>query len=155
MFPRWTVTGTPSHSRFFRWSNIPLPEGHLALLGLSLILERRWSKPLAGRRLGWSLVVAGGVLAVWATRSTSTIELSSPARLVQEGPYRWSRHPMYLAWTLVYAGGALAAGSRWPLILAPGLGWWVRREVLREESRLIGLFGPEYLDYMDRVRRFV
>ena len=62
---------------------------------------------------------------------------------------------MYVAWTAGYVGAAFILGSRWPLILSPVLGWWVRREARREESRLIARFGADYLRYMERIRRFV
>lgn len=126
------------------------------LLGLSLVLERRWPSPLrVDRRLGWPIMGAGIALAAWATRTAADTDLENPHRLVLDGPYGRSRHPMYVAWTLAYLGAGPAMSSRWPLILSPALGWWVRREAHREESRLIARFGGIYLRYMERVRRFL
>ncbi len=153
---RMSLPGTPDGSREWRWANFPVPEGHLALMGLSLFLSRRWPKPLGrGRRLGLSMIMAGVALAAWATRAAGELDLEHPAGLVVDGPYRWSRHPMYVAWTMAYLGVAPAFDTRWPLFLSPVLGWWVRREARREETRLIATFGTDYLRYRDRVRRFV
>jgi protein-S-isoprenylcysteine O-methyltransferase Ste14 len=149
------ATGPSFNIRALRWSNVPAPEGHLALLGLSLVLERTRSRPMETRLSGWPVVATGGALAAWAVRSAGDIDLNNPARLIVEGPYRWSRHPMYVAWTLLYLGVALILRSRRPLILFPGLAWWVRREALGEEAGLIARFGDAYRRYEDRVPRFI
>lgn len=151
-----SLRGTADGTRGWRWANFPLPEGHLVLLGLALFLSRRWPRPVGrARRPGWGMVVIGLALAAWATRAAGELDLGQPAGLVVDGPYRWSRHPMYVAWTVAYLGAALGLDTRWPLFLSPVLGWWVRRQALREEARLIAGFGADYLRYRDRVRRFV
>jgi protein-S-isoprenylcysteine O-methyltransferase Ste14 len=101
------------------------------------------------------MLTSGTLLAVWATRTAGGIDLQQPDTLVIGGPFRWSRHPMYVAWTLAFLGSAPLLETRWPLVLSPLLGWWIRREVRREERDLIARFGNDYLRYMERVRRYI
>jgi protein-S-isoprenylcysteine O-methyltransferase Ste14 len=63
---------------------------------------------------------------------------------------------MYAALTLAYLGGALVAGSWWPLGTLPGALILVRYLVIGPEERyLAGHFGQAYLDYQARVRRWL
>lgn len=78
-----------------------------------------------------------------------------PERLVEDGPYAWSRNPMY-AGHLVFLTG-LAASSRSPLSWAL-LGWhvsWFQGRVRADEARLRDRFGPAYEDYCARVPRWL
>lgn len=141
------------------WRNLPLPETHLGVfaagLSLTLIKGLRVTSGRWRARLGWLLIVEGIALAAWATRTAGTVDLEHPDRLVTGGPYARSRHPMYVAWTLIYVGMALALNSGWLLLLAPPLAWLVHRDTEREEHRLIEAFGSEYEAYRSRVRRYL
>lgn len=76
--------------------------------------------------------------------------------LVQSGPFRRVRHPIYVALFLVMVAIAIAYGHVRNLIVGVsvyGLGTWLR---IRHEERLLrNQFGPAYDDYAARVRRFV
>ena len=39
--------------------------------------------------------------------------------IVESGPYRWSRNPMYVAMALLSAGVACVFNALWPLLLVP------------------------------------
>jgi protein-S-isoprenylcysteine O-methyltransferase Ste14 len=99
--------------------------------------------------------VVGGALAVWATRSASTTDLENPDRVVTGGPYALSRHPRYVAWTVIYLGVALVVNAASLLILLPLLLLLVHRDALREEKRLEERFGSAYRAYRGRVRRYL
>lgn len=111
--------------------------------------------------VGGLLVLAGVGLAVLATgrfRAAGTnIPPTLPATaLVVTGPYRWSRNPMYLAMTLIYAGLAIAAGSLWTLALLVPVLLLIRYGVIaREEAYLERKFGDPYRLYKSRVRRWL
>jgi protein-S-isoprenylcysteine O-methyltransferase Ste14 len=140
-----------------RLSNVPVPEAYLTVLATACLLERRRPLPLPppARGAGPVLVCAGGWLALAATRAAGAVDLADPDRLVVTGPYGHTRHPMYLAWGLVYAGAVLAAGSGWGLILAPAAAVWVATEAAAEERRLAARFPRSYALYRERVPRFV
>lgn len=107
------------------------------------------------------LVGIGGALAVWGIATfrrarTAVIPHYPASRIVAEGPYRFTRNPMYVGLTLVYAGAALGIGMLWPLVLLPvvliALTYLVIR---REEAYLQRAFGDDYAAYRARVRRWV
>lgn len=75
-------------------------------------------------------------------------------RVRQSGPYRWSRNPQILAYSLIVIGLA----SLYPSLEAAG---WVlvyaviaQLMVLTEEEHLKNLFGEAYQTYCDRVPRY-
>lgn len=111
--------------------------------------------------LGWGMIDAGLLLMLWAAllmlRNRTTVNpYGVPTRLLEDGPFRLSRNPIYLADTLIYCGVALLWGSLWPWLLLPaligGMHWGV---ILREEALLSQLFGSAYVDYCRRVRRWI
>ena len=72
------------------------------------------------------------------------------------GPFRYSRNPLYLGLTLLYAGVALLIPSTWPLILLVPVLLVMRWGVIaREERYLAGKFGEPYRTYLTRVRRWL
>lgn len=143
-----------------RWSNVPLPEEHLAALVIGLALHKGLPlglpvPTLMRRVIGAVIASLGTLVATWAVVSVRDVDVKSPARVVTRGPYAHSRHPMYVGWTMVYLGVALMAGSRWLLILlAPALAY-THRTVLREERSLESRFGRDYRQYRERVRRYL
>jgi protein-S-isoprenylcysteine O-methyltransferase Ste14 len=136
-----------TRGRRWRWSNLPVPEGHVAALAASLCVERRRPCPLefrGSRSVGYFLALAGTALVAWATRSAGTVDLSAPTHVVTSGPYGWSRHPMYVEWSVGYVGLSLVAATAWPLVLTPPLAVWTLAEARREERSLARAFGEEY-----------
>jgi protein-S-isoprenylcysteine O-methyltransferase Ste14 len=110
---------------------------------------------------GLPVLVLGGLLAVWGKRTLhqagTNVDPARPATvLVVTGPFRFSRNPMYLARTLLYAGLALVMNTLWPLIaLAPLLVLIQRGVIYREERYLDAKFGHAYRQYQARVRRWL
>ncbi|GAB6390545.1 methyltransferase family protein [Stutzerimonas marianensis] len=109
---------------------------------------------------GWVLLPGGIVLMAWAAltmhRHRTTINpYGTPSRLLQSGPFRYSRNPIYLADTLIYGVG-LWLDSLWPWLLLPVLIIVMQRTVIQPEERLLmRLFGDDYRDYRVRVRRWL
>lgn len=76
--------------------------------------------------------------------------------LVTTGPFRFSRNPMYLGFTLVYVAITVWRNSIWPMLLLPGVVALMHYGVIRrEEEYLTRLFGGRYKDYRRRVRRWL
>jgi len=111
--------------------------------------------------IGALLVGAGIALALWGKRTFETaatnVNPHRPAlRLVEAGPYRFTRNPMYLGIIMAELGLALALSLDWLLLLTPAiwalLHWGV---VLREEAYLTRRFGQPYTDFLSRTRRWI
>jgi protein-S-isoprenylcysteine O-methyltransferase Ste14 len=76
--------------------------------------------------------------------------------IVQTGPYRFSRNPIYLAYSLFQLGIAIWINSLWLLAtLAVAVGLMHFIVIRREEEYLERRFGAEYLGYKAAVRRWL
>jgi len=78
-----------------------------------------------------------------------------PTRLVTEGPFRFTRNPMYLGHLVFMLGLAVTFRSYVALALLGLRAIWFHRRIMADEARLIERFGAEYTDYMRQVRRWV
>jgi Phospholipid methyltransferase len=78
-----------------------------------------------------------------------------PERIVESGPYRWVRNPMYLGHLIFFAGLALTLGSWIALAVLAFHAFWFDRRVREDEERLLGLFGDPYREYCRRVKRWI
>lgn len=123
----------------------------VAFSSLPLAAWLRWSGACFG---------AGGVVLLYATLTnlgknlTDTVSLRDAATLVTTGPYRWVRHPFYVAAALLMLGVSVLAAN-W-LIAACGA-VVITLLVLRtptEEQKLIERFGDAYRQYMVTTGRF-
>ncbi len=75
--------------------------------------------------------------------------------IVTEGPFRYTRNPLYLGLTLMYAGISLLSNALWAILLLPvALVVMVYGVIKHEESYLERKFGEQYLSYKARVRRW-
>ena len=76
--------------------------------------------------------------------------------LVTEGPFCYSRNPIYLALTLLYLGVAFLVNAWWILLLVVPALVVIRYGVIaREEVYLARKFGDAYRQYMTQVRRWL
>ncbi len=78
-----------------------------------------------------------------------------PERMIETGPYRYTRNPMYLGHLIFMAGLAVTFLSWFAVLLFLVRAGWFHRRVLHDESRLEKLFGASYLDYQRRVKRWI
>ena len=135
----------------------------LAVLGAlhALLPLRDLGLPPALRGAGVLLAVAAVGHAVAARgRServgTGVVPFSPATQLVTDGPFRFSRNPMYLAMIGALGGVALAAGSLAVWVVPIVFGLWLRRAfVLPEEAFMAERFGEAYTQYRGRVRRWL
>lgn len=141
----------------------PVLFGGTLLLGL--LLHWGWPvrllPPWGARLLGLVVLLLGG----WLVRSAEAAMKRAGTdprpdhpsmAVVTDGPFRWTRNPMYLGTTGLYLGITLLVNALWPLaLLAPlllVLHWGVVR---REERYLEVKFGEPYQAYRARVRRWL
>jgi protein-S-isoprenylcysteine O-methyltransferase Ste14 len=111
--------------------------------------------------LGAPLVVAAVALFAYSVARFRAAGTPVPARLpttaiVRAGPYRFSRNPIYLAFSLLQLGIALWVNSVWLLATLVGAVVLMHYVVIpREEEYLERRFGARYLDYKASVRRWL
>lgn len=102
-------------------------------------------------------VFTGALLASGFLRRRTTLNpFGRPSVLIERGPYRLTRNPMYVTILIAYLGGILMLGSVWTLLtlLAPIL---ILNQVVipYEETSMAARFGQSYRDYCTRVRRWI
>jgi protein-S-isoprenylcysteine O-methyltransferase Ste14 len=82
--------------------------------------------------------------------------LEVPAqRLVSDGPYRYSRNPMYLGHLIFMAGLVVTFWSWLALAILIVNMFWFDWRVRGDERRLLQQFGAPYADYCRRVKRWI
>ncbi len=142
----------------------PLPF-FLAMLGGWWLDRNQWPLGLdvaeAGVYLGWLLVVAGFALFAWALwtmylHHTTVNPYAAATELCTDGPFAYSRNPIYVGDFVLLLGVALILQTWWPLLFAPLIWAMIRFGVIRHEEAHLGLkFGQDYADYRARVRRWI
>ncbi len=130
--------------------------------GLATVL---WGDPvdLGGWRipLGWALVAFFAVWNGWslwlfARHETGLLPGQATSAIIEEGPYRLSRNPLYVGLLALYLGLALLGPTFWGLVLFPvavALVFW--GAIRPEERYLHERFGAPYDEYAARVRRWL
>ena len=141
---------------------------YTAALLLAWVLERydawKWlDSSLAGLPIGVgiALFAIGIGLDLWTILTlrkagTTMMPNAGAKALLTNGPYRFSRNPIYLGNTLAMAGFALAVRWGWLLLLVPvtvtAVSWLA---ISREEAHLDRRFGEDWRDYAKKVRRWL
>jgi protein-S-isoprenylcysteine O-methyltransferase Ste14 len=125
--------------RWMMWSSLPVP------------ITARW--------MGVFLVASGAALTGWTLRSlgrnlTDTVVTRQSHTLVFHGPYRWVRHPLYLAVLTLTTGLSLATANGFFFVMGLAIFTLIAIRTSIEERNLVARFGAEYRAYMDRTGRF-
>ncbi len=143
---------------------IPPPTWIALPLAAAWALERRWPWPLMPPRIAvpialvclGTLVVPLAALVAFRRARTTWHPWGAADALVTDGPYRWSRNPMYVGLLALHLAVTLLLNSTWGLVLFPAavaaLRWLV---IAKEEAYLTRRFGDAYRDYCTRVRRWL
>lgn len=104
--------------------------------------------------------IAGVLLLLWSLFSFGEsfrvgIDTDHPDRLITDGIFSFSRNPIYVAFAFILIGQFLIFPN-WILLIYIGAAIWLfHRQVLREEEYLKKHYGHEYLEYCNRVRRYL
>ncbi|WP_332658115.1 methyltransferase family protein [Brevundimonas sp.] len=115
----------------------------------------------ARRGIALTLIVGGllldGMAAGLFRRRGTAVEPWKPSTaLIIEGPYRFSRNPIYLGFAITYVGLAIAMNSWIALILLVPCLFVIDRFVIRREEHYLSLkFGAAYDAYRQKVRRWL
>jgi protein-S-isoprenylcysteine O-methyltransferase Ste14 len=142
----------------------PLAWGLAVIVGLAL----NWLVPLpfllVDLPTGWLgaiVFVFALALVAWAivtiTTAGSNVPTNLPATtIVESGPYRFTRNPIYLGMFLGLIGLAIAFDNLWLLMMLMPFALIIRYGVVaREEAYLERKFGDGYHGYRSRVRRWL
>ncbi len=158
--PRWMVLLIA----LFFWV-ILLPLAHAGIPWAFSFLGPRYGW-LDGRPATWNLlglipIALATILLIWLmilhfSRMPKRVQLErTPRYLLMNGPYRFTRNPMYVAELALWLGWAILYGSIAVfvvfLIMGPVMN---SRVVSREEHNLEVRFGESYLEYKNRVPRW-
>jgi protein-S-isoprenylcysteine O-methyltransferase Ste14 len=122
-------------------------------------IEPDWLMPLQG--LGVLCAAAGIWLAGWGYAKlhrcrTALLSSSPTTHLVTSGPYRFTRNPVYLGYTLAMIGTGLLAGNLWTAAIAALTAVLTHAWIIRsEEKHLLARFGFEFECYCRRTRAWL
>jgi len=114
-----------------------------------------------GRFLGLFLLFLGLGINIWTDNlfqeaKTTVKPYRKPVKLITKGPFRFSRHPMYLGFVLILVGIAFILGSLSSLLGAVLMFFILEtRFIPLEEKRLEEEFGQRYWHYKRRINRWV
>jgi protein-S-isoprenylcysteine O-methyltransferase Ste14 len=147
-----------------RWLRLRPPTLARALMLIALVLHALlfgFSAPL-GRSMaaGVPMMLAGFAWMAWAwwhfrRAGTPLPPTARPTMLVDEGPYRFGRNPMYLGMVVMMLGAGLSAGV--PFVALAALNFVVIVSAVHipyEEAQMRRAFGGWYSDYAASVRRW-
>jgi protein-S-isoprenylcysteine O-methyltransferase Ste14 len=107
---------------------------------------------------GGAIALFGLAVALWAAAlfraaGTPIAPSDRPAQLIEEGPYRFSRHPMYAGTVLTLLGAAISLGVPLLALSAALFGTLMATaHVPHEEAQLARRFGGWHRDYAGSVR---
>ncbi len=117
--------------------------------------------PVLANVLGGLSFILAVILAVLASRTMrqagTNVNPSQPTTaIVSDGPFRFTRNPLYLSLTLLYSSISLLVNALWPMLMLPIVLIIIDQGVIaREERYLENKFGEEYTHYKARVRRWI
>ncbi|WP_417319385.1 methyltransferase family protein [Emcibacter sp.] len=136
-------------------------------LGLGVAVALDYFLPLSAsggetaEQVGWFLLFCGFALLGGSVfsfiKNKQNPDPHTPTDQIYTGGfYAFSRNPIYLGFTLIYVALGLIFSSVWMLItLVPVLVAMHYGVILREEAYLAKKFGDKYLDYKNKVRRWI
>ena len=167
--PRW-FHYVPPDEAFVGWDRqviwIRLSEFAAIFIYIADVYFWRWNFlltpwPQVAAIVGLVLALAGVILTVWTKRClgaffSTTLGVKRDHQVIQTGPYRWVRHPMYSSLLLVILGGALVynSGAVIVLLAIPFAGFFYWQSAV-EERLLVKHLGEAYLQYRARTGRLV
>jgi protein-S-isoprenylcysteine O-methyltransferase Ste14 len=112
------------------------------------------------RGLGAAICALGLLVAIWARRTlagnwSNDVTFRQGHELIQTGPYRFARHPIYTGLLLMCLGLAAAGGRlhSWLGFVIMCAGFWIK--LTQEESLMLRHFPAEYPSYRKRVKALV
>jgi len=157
-----TQSKEPLSSRIFHLSCIVLvmvffmaPLSDVPILGTRFLPDEQHPWFFGTQLIDLILTASGISLAIWARIHlgqywSGRATLLKGHKLIQTGPYRWVRHPIYSGMICALLGTALALGQVRGLLAVLVLSASYIRKLLIEETMLTGQFGDDYRKFKTR-----
>jgi len=144
------------------------PPGYALIMGLLMWLLNQYF-PIVNfiespwNRVGLALIVVAfsmdfsSLYLFFKKRTTpSPFSPKKASSLVITGLYKYTRNPMYVGLLVILTGYAIWLGSLSPFLLIPLFYWLITNMQIKPEEQILEeKFGREYLDYKNRVRRWL
>jgi protein-S-isoprenylcysteine O-methyltransferase Ste14 len=147
----------------FPWTPVVYLVAALVALALHRInpleIASEWLLPI--QAIGILSAAAGIWLVGWGYAKllryrTALLSSSPTTHLVTSGPYRYTRNPVYLGYTLAMLGAGLFSGNLWMSIVAALTAIVIHAWIIRsEEKHLLARFGFEFECYCRRTRAWI
>jgi len=103
-----------------------------------------------------SIAVMPSILGAFKRADTSFNVRLKPNALVTGGAFRFSRNPGYMALITLCIGISVVTDNLWVIITTAAATVYIHYVVVLAEERLLeARFGKEYLQYKNRVRRWI
>ena len=139
---------------------------HYFLLALGIMLALAWlpGEPVVGAPwyyVGAIVLICGIAVALAASRQfaivgTNIVPLTRSSSLVTNGAFALTRNPMYLGMVLAQIGTASLLNRAWPWLVPCAFAAVLYFRFIRHEEALMAqTFGDAYLQYKQRVRRWI
>ena len=152
-----------------QWLELKIPPALVWLASAGAMLGVAYSAPrlsfplhgssaiaLALAALGVAMALAGVVTFRGKGTTVNPLTPGAASLVVSSGVYRVSRNPMYLGFLLVLAGWAAYLSNAGAALLPPAfVAYMTQYQIKPEERALLAKFGPEFAQYMSRVRRWL
>ena len=145
----------------------PPPLVFLGLIGLGLVLQF-FLRPMRVSYVPWvrfavglpallaGLLLIAGAVGLFRKSGQDPKPWQPTPELIFDGPYRYTRNPMYVGMTAITLGIGVCANVFWiPLLAFLGLVVVHFIAVRPEEAYLRAKFGAPYEEYLRRVRRYL
>jgi protein-S-isoprenylcysteine O-methyltransferase Ste14 len=114
------------------------------------------AKLLGGAVVALALANDAWCAATFARHRTTILPHRAASHLATDGPFRWSRNPIYISHVAVVLGLGLLIGSPFTVLLTPLLALGLQKLAVEPEERhLLAKFGADYQAYMARTRRWL
>jgi protein-S-isoprenylcysteine O-methyltransferase Ste14 len=139
---------------------------YLAIVITNSYWHASWIHRLLWARSPWvgaiAVLLTGGgtVVAVWARVAlgrnwSGVVTLKEDHQLIQSGPYRFVRHPIYSGILLMAVGSVLLYGEAYGIVLLAFIGVVFGYKIRVEERLMSQQFPSQYLEYRRRVKAIV
>lgn len=124
-------------------------------LALGFYYPNRWTNII-----GLTVCALGVALAIWARRTlgrnwSGRVMVQQEHHLIEEGPYRFIRHPIYAGVLLSMLGSALVVGCVFSFAYLLLSVFGLFRKSRQEETLLTRQFPDNYPGYMQRTKMFI